>query len=255
MLDPNYDAQIQEVDDELRKEQLTALWKAYGKYIIGVAVGIVLVVAGRQVWTEYTRTKQESASAAYEAVITESRDASKNPVDLWQGAKGNMKGGYQSMAGFRLAAAELDAGNSDAALAALDAVSAKAGGDADLKALAQLQASMILVQAGDYSAARGRLDLLKGDGKPWHYSAMELLALIDVEEGFPDAALAKYMALNLDPNVPATMQERVGKMQAVLEARLKADQLTSGQALSSPAVDGVKTAEPDTDGEKENDPQ
>ncbi len=228
MSDPNNDAMIQEVDDELRKEQLTALWKSYGKYIIGVAVTVVLVVAGRQGWDEYLKTTQEEASTTYQAVVDAAKDAAKDPVVIWTDGVSALKGGYGSLAGMQLAAAKLDAGDMDGAIAAFDAIAAQAGGDPDLKGLAQIQTAMIYVQKSDYAAARGRLSLLSGIGKPWHHSATELLALIDVEEGLLDDAMAKYTSLALATDVPATISERASKMLAYVEARVKAETAAEG---------------------------
>ncbi len=40
------DAFIREVDEDLRQKQINNLWKKYGKFIIGIAFGIVLLVSG-----------------------------------------------------------------------------------------------------------------------------------------------------------------------------------------------------------------
>jgi hypothetical protein len=39
---------IHEINQELREERNRALWKRYGKYVIAMAVAIVVLVAGRQ---------------------------------------------------------------------------------------------------------------------------------------------------------------------------------------------------------------
>ena len=49
-----------EVDEDVRKEKSLALWKAYGKYVIGVAVLVVAGTAAYVGWQNYTVSQSRS---------------------------------------------------------------------------------------------------------------------------------------------------------------------------------------------------
>ena len=51
------DAFIREVDEDLRQKQINNLWKKYGKFIIGIAFGIVLLVSGRALYSSFVESK------------------------------------------------------------------------------------------------------------------------------------------------------------------------------------------------------
>ena len=52
---------FREVDEDLRHEQLKRLWDRFGPYVIGVAILIVVVVAGYKLW-EYWQARQAAAT-------------------------------------------------------------------------------------------------------------------------------------------------------------------------------------------------
>ena len=56
---------FREVDEELRQDKLTALWKKYGNVILGAAVLIVAVTAGVTLWKDRQHRAQEASSEAY----------------------------------------------------------------------------------------------------------------------------------------------------------------------------------------------
>ena len=54
------DSLFREVDEEVRAERFQKLWKQYGAYVAGAAIGVVLAVAGINGW-QYWKTKQAVA--------------------------------------------------------------------------------------------------------------------------------------------------------------------------------------------------
>ena len=43
--EPTNDPLMQEIEDELRQEQMKKMWAVYGKYVIGIVVAVVMTVA------------------------------------------------------------------------------------------------------------------------------------------------------------------------------------------------------------------
>ncbi|MDH5773115.1 MAG: tetratricopeptide repeat protein, partial [Rhodospirillaceae bacterium] len=62
MADHSEDALMREINEELREEQMHKLWKRYGGFIIGIALSVVVVVAGYQGWKTYTTSVRMSES-------------------------------------------------------------------------------------------------------------------------------------------------------------------------------------------------
>jgi len=56
---------FREVDEELRRDRLMALWKRFGPYLIGAAVALVLVVAGRAYLARVENPRCRIAGYAY----------------------------------------------------------------------------------------------------------------------------------------------------------------------------------------------
>ena len=117
------DLLIQEVDDDLRREQYQKLWQQYGKYAIAGAVAIVLGVAGRQGWQEWrNRTFQREAAqfvAAEDLLAADKKDeAQAKLADIARGGKG----GFAVAAALKEAELQSEAGNPAGAQATYDAL-------------------------------------------------------------------------------------------------------------------------------------
>ena len=61
---------FQEVDDEVRREQLKKLWERYQSLVIAAAVLVVLGVAAWVLYDRWEAKKAAEAGAAFEAAVT-----------------------------------------------------------------------------------------------------------------------------------------------------------------------------------------
>ena len=57
---------FQEVDEEVRREQLKKLWERYQNYVIAVAVVILLAVGGWRAYDYWETKKAAEAGTAFE---------------------------------------------------------------------------------------------------------------------------------------------------------------------------------------------
>ena len=147
------DTFIREVEEELRREQFQRLWERFGTYAIGIAVLLVLAVAGYK-YSEYHRVSTAEASGArYEAAARlassgKPEEAHKAFEDL---AK-NSSAGYATLARLQLAATAAKAGRTSEALAAYEAIAADGGAsDALLRDYAALQAAVLRLDTADWT--------------------------------------------------------------------------------------------------------
>ena len=247
MSDHQSDMALQEVDEEVRRERMRSLWSRYGKLIIGGAVGIVLVVAGREFWTDYT-IKQELANAAafdeaFEAAVADSATAAA----AWDAAVPKMDGGYKALARFQLAASYLRARNFDLAIETYDAIAADGSISDSYQDLARLLAAMTVVDSlEDLDAARSRLSVVAVEGRTWYHSATEQLALIDLLEGETVAAREKFARLAFDASTPSSLSARASRYEAMLREPI------TGQTTEAATLDAPIPAQDEVAPEAEN---
>ena len=246
MSDINSDLITQEVDDEVRRERMNQLWNAYGKYLIGLAVGIVLLVGGREAYTSYVQSKQEASSAAFESAALASADDSASAVEIWQQALPSLQGGYSTLGRMRLAAAAAANGDVPTAISNYDAIAADTNADPSLRSMAQLFAGMLVSRDGvDLDDARARLSVVALKGEPWYFSGLEQLALVDIKKGDKEAALAGFTLLADDPETPQGISARAQQLKTALEKELGIDPLTGlGLDANSAPADAVEAETP-----------
>lgn len=221
MSDINPDLAAQEVDDELRRDRLNQLWKAYGRYVIAGAAGIVLAVGGTQLYKYQVRSGQEANSAKFSAVATQVAEEGADTQAAWTAVAGDLDTGYAALAEIRAAAALVQAGEFEDAVAAFDAIADGASGDKVLRQYAQLQAGMLTVgKLGDLENARARFGVLANQGEPWYFSAAEQLAYIDMKQGELEAALEKFSALADNTGAPQSISARARQFRDMLESQV-----------------------------------
>lgn len=220
MADNNPDLEAQAVDEALRRDQMNALWKAYGKYVIGGAVGIVLAVGGSQLYEYQVHSTQETNSAIFSDAEKEALVEGADTVEIWQQTADKIKDGYVALADLRLAAEYAKAGNVEAALKTYDVLAADGASDKILRDYAQLLAALLVLdKKSDFVDARRRFSVLAVKGEPWYFSATEQLAFIDMKQGALDLALAQFSVLADDGDTPQTIAARARQFRDMLEGR------------------------------------
>ena len=61
---------FQEVDEEVRREQLKKLWARYGNYIVAACVVVVLAVGGWRGYEWWQSKRAAESGAAFEQAVT-----------------------------------------------------------------------------------------------------------------------------------------------------------------------------------------
>ncbi len=235
MSDNNPDLAAQEVDEELRRDQLNALWKTYGRYIIGGAVGIVLAVAGNEIYTSQVKSGQEANSTAFDAARAASTAEGADAAAVWRNTLPQLSGGYVTLAALRAAQAEVQAGNIDVAIAAYDNIAISEEKDIVLVDFAKLMGALLVAeQKGDLEAARTRLNVIAQKGMPWYYTALEQVAFIDMKQGQTTEAYNKFLRLAGDTQTPQTISARAAQFRDLLEEQQRAADLTKEEASEEP---------------------
>jgi hypothetical protein len=206
---------FQEVDEEVRREQLKKLWDRYGVYFIALAVLIVAGVAGWRGYDFWQSKKAAEFGAQFNAAAILSEQGKHDEAEkAFARIASDGTSGYRVLARMR-EAAELAERDPKAAVAAYDDLAASAATGQPLQDLAALRAGMILVDSAPLTEMTRRLEPLAGAGAPFRHSARELLAFAAWKAG-DTAALRKWSQLvRDDAETPASLRSRVDVLMAL----------------------------------------
>jgi hypothetical protein len=209
---------FQEVDEEVRREQLNKLWQRYGVFAIA---GCILIVAAVGAWRGYDWWQAKRAGesgAAFESAVTLA-EAGKHEEAEAAFAKLAADGsaGYRGLARLR-EAAELAPADSKAAVNAYDDIAADKSAGQVIQDLAAVRASLLLVDTAPYSEIRSRLEPLTAADRTFCHSAREILALSAWKSGDMAAARQWTDMIITDPQSPAGVRSRAEVLNELIAA-------------------------------------
>jgi hypothetical protein len=206
---------FQEVDEEVRREQLKKLWDRYGVWVVAAAVLIVVAIAAWRGYQWWEAKKAAEAGTAFEAAIALS-DANKHTEAEAAFAKIVTDGttGYRHLARIR-EAAELAQYDPKAAVAAYEKIAADGSVGPVLQDLAAVRAGALLVDTAPLDQVRRLLEPLTGADRTFRHTARELLALAAWRAGDMTAAKRWFDMITTDLQTPSATRSRVEMLMAL----------------------------------------
>ena len=206
---------FQEVDEEVRREQLKKLWDRYGNYVVAAAVLVIAAIAAWRAYGWWEANRAAEAGAAFEAASS-LEEAGKHGEAEAAFAKIAAEGtsGYRQLARLR-EAAELAQVDVKAAVEAYDKIAADAALNPILQELAALRAGAILIDAGSFAEASKRLEPLAANDRTFRHTARELLMLAAWRAGDATAAKRWSELIITDAQTPPGTRSRVEMLMAL----------------------------------------
>ncbi len=208
---------IKEVEEDLRHERQVALWKKYGNYIIGTAVGIVLIVAGYQGYTAYDLNQKETLSEKLSIATTLVK---QNKLEDAQVALSKLANegtaGYKVLAKLQQAAILARKGDGAAASAVYWELADDSSVAKTYRGLATVLGAMNGADSVDGDRIKQRLTPLNDGKSPWRHSAKELLAVLEMQAGDKTKALEMFKQLADDASTPQGVRSRANQLVAIL---------------------------------------
>lgn len=199
------DSFIDEVTEEVRRDRLFLMLKRYGW--IGGAV-VVLIVGGAT-YREYTNAQEQAASQALGdgllAALALDEEAAR--AEALAKVSAETPGGAAVLAMLQ-AGALAKSNQRDAAVVQLESVAMNGDLPVIYRHIASFKA--LGLQQGSLSVADRRLqyDALAQPGAPLSLLAAEQLAILDIEDGAPKAAIVRLKAIVEDAGVTTDLKER-----------------------------------------------
>ncbi len=200
---------FREVDEDLRHEYLTGLWRRFGALAIGAAVLVVVGVAGYKGWNWYTTQQAEDAGLLYEQAVAASEDGNQaEGIRQMELVARSAPGGYPALAALEIAGLKAKAGDVEGAIAAYDAFAADSSNDQNLRNVAAMQAAYFLLDTADTATIRARLETLSSAGNVWRPTAREVIALSLWKAGNYSEAASIFRELSNDFQSPRGVRQR-----------------------------------------------
>jgi hypothetical protein len=205
-----------EVDEEVRRDQLKKLWDQYSIYIVAGALLIIAAVGGWRGYQYLEAKKAAEAGAAFDRAVELSEqnkhaEAETAFIDLAAKAPS----GYRVLARLRAAA---EAGNRDPQAAAkmYDDIAADRSVGAAEQDLARVRAAGLLLETSSYPNILARLEAAAAPGSTFRHTARELLALSAWRANDATAARKWLDLIANDGETPPSLRSRAEALQGLL---------------------------------------
>jgi hypothetical protein len=226
----NSDEFIREVDEAVRQDRWTEIWKQYNAYIVGAALAVVVGTAAGIGWQTYQKNTSDANArrlAAATSLLADDKPA--EAASAFRALANETGSGVGIVARLRAAEAAKEAGNANVKVDDLNALA----DDGDVPPLyARLARLLALQETFDDTDADGlikELDQAATPDNPWRASLLELKAMAEMKAGRTDEARATLQALLDAPATPGNLARRASELLQALGGPLEADNQTVSQ--------------------------
>lgn len=205
-----------EVDEEVRREQLKKLWDKYSLYFIALMVLVVAAVGGWRGYQYLEAKKAAEAGAVFEKAVELSEQGKHAEAETaFADLAAKAPSGYRTLARLR-AAAEASARDPKAAAKMYDDIAADSSVGSDWRDLARIRAAGLLVDSASYADIQQRLETSAEPKSTFRHSAREILALSAWRNNDMTAARKWVDAIAEDGETPPGLRSRAEALQALL---------------------------------------
>jgi hypothetical protein len=232
---------LREVDDELRREQMSHFMKRYGWAIVA-AVLLVLAGIGGWIWWKAhaaaaAEAQGESLVAALDSLEAGNRGAATPKLDALAGSD---LPGYRAAALFARANSQTAAGNAPAAIATLRAIAANQELDEAYRQAALIRQTQLEFDSLPPQQVVQRLRPLARPGSAWLGSAGEMLGIAYLKMHRPDLAGPVFASVGRDESVPPSIRTRAVQMAGSLGVNAVDEPAAPAVAPAGPAPAATK---------------
>ena len=211
------EAFYREVDEELRREQLTSFWTRYGKLVVVGVVLLLAAIAGVIYWQHrqdvQAGEKGEALTAAFADIQAGRTDGIAAKMDEIAADAGP---GYRAAALLTKADVAIQTGDDAAALAIFKQIASDGDLPQPYRDLALIRQTTLEFDTLAPTAVVERLNALAKPGSPWFGTAGEMVALAHLKQNQPQRAAPIFAAMVKDETVPQSIRSRAVQMAGAL---------------------------------------
>lgn len=222
---------FEEVEEQLRSDRYRTLARKALPIAAAVVALTVVGVGGYWGYTHWRGQAESKASDQYaEAAQAFATGDAKKASALWTEISKSPSKGYKSLALSRLAAQQLAAGKTAAAVKLYDEA-ADAAGDPAIADISRLKSALALLDTAPYKDVEARLKPLMEEGRPYRVQAREALGFAKLMASNTAGARQDFVVISQMLDAPEGARSR---------AKAAIGLIDSGSAVAVPAA--VKAA-------------
>lgn len=219
----NDDSFIREVNEELRSDQMKGFWRRFSRYIIAVAVLIVLGTIGK---VAYEYWDNNASSGAGDQFLAAMKLADENKSDEALAALDKLEkeghGAYPVLARMRAATVQSQKGDNAGAIASFQAIAKDTSVPAAVQDAAKMRAGYLLIENGTYEQVSAAVEEMAVPGNAFRHSAREALGLASYKAGNMAQARQWFQSIVDDVDSPRNVSNRAHMMLDLITASGKA---------------------------------
>jgi len=205
-----------EVNEDVRREQLKKLWDKYSIYIVAAALLVIAAVGGWRGYQYLEAKKAAEASVAFnKAVDLSDQNKHAEAEAAFNRLAATAPSGYRLLARLR-AAGEVSNRDPQAAVKLYDDIAADRGVAALDQELARVRAAQLLVDTSPYPDLLSRLQSETEPTATFRHTARELLALSAWRANDMTSARKWLDMIANDSETPPGMRSRAEALQGLL---------------------------------------
>lgn len=207
---------FKEVDEELREERLTKIWKRIGPYVIGILSGAIIITSAVIGYREYDETQRQNWGVQFAEAMNLSEEGNwQESLDLYETLTEKTNLGYKTLSLFQAASLYAKNGNKEKALEIYQSLESKAL-DENFRDLATLMLIYLQFDNADPEILEKRIEKLASKGNPWYYNAVELKGFLFAKQKNKEKQIEIFNILSKDNKAPEGVRTRANDMLAIL---------------------------------------
>jgi hypothetical protein len=244
---------LKEVDDELRREQITNFFTRFGWWIIGGVVAILAGVGGYLWWSGHQEEARQHAGESLISAVsqlngnTSAAAAARPQIDALAGSSIE---GYRAAALFARATTQAQGGDNRGAIGTLRSIEGDQGLDQVYRDAAMIRRTQLEYDGLQPQEVIRRLGATANGDTAWASAAGEMVGVAHLKMNRPDLAGPIFVRVARDQNAPETMRQRASMMAASLgldpDPNAPQSAAPARPAATTPAAPAAPTPAPAT---------
>ncbi len=198
-----------EIDEELKQEKTLIWFKKYGPYLLGLAILIILVVAGNEIYQGYRHNSSLEAANKISLALTEGDKAQQ--LTRLEELSSSLPEGYQAYALMQALDKTDEAAKQSALLAKIynDPVQ-----DPTLQEAARIKWGFLQYKTSSVDEVKSVLSPLAESASPWRFLAREIQAYAYLAHAETENAKNALKALVDETDTPESIRSRARSLLA-----------------------------------------
>lgn len=214
---------FEEVNDDIRRDNMTKLWKRFGPWVIGVCVLIIAAVGGSQFYENYQVSQAVSASVAYQDYVDAlGEDGATGASGTEQLAVVEQSGhaGYIFLSKMSQADAYARDKNLIEAVKLYDTIASNSALQQNDRDVASIKAAYLLVDGATLDDIKARVANINVVENAFRFQARELIALSAYKNKDFKQSNQVFSELSQNAQTPDSIRARASNVLLLLASKI-----------------------------------